>query len=210
MSSISPKGQLFVVAAPSGGGKTSLVKALIEKNDSIEVSVSHTTRNIRPGEVDGVNYHFSSREEFETIVAAQGFLESAEVFGNYYGTSHATIDESLTLGLHLILEIDWQGAAQVKTKRSESKSIFILPPSREILLSRLEGRGQDDATTIANRMSEAKNEMSHYHEFDYLVVNDDFNTTRTQMEAIILNGGEIYRTENQLSQLETLLDDLLA
>src|SRR5690606_37233238 len=166
------KGTLFTISAPSGAGKTSLVKALLDQGDGqLCVSVSHTTRGKRPGEIDGVNYHFVDRDTFLQMREAGTFLESAEVFGNLYGTSSVWVQEQLDKGMDVILEIDWQGAAQVR-RLIPTKSIFILPPSLETLEQRLTGRGQDDAETIAKRMQQARNEISHYGDADYLVIND--------------------------------------
>ena len=204
-----PKGQLFVVAAPSGAGKTSLIKALIKQNAMIQVSVSHTTRQIRPGETDQTDYHFVGKPAFHALEARQGFLESAKVFGHLYGTSLDAVENALAEGRHLILEIDWQGAAQVRAKLPESRSIFILPPSRDALLSRLRGRRQDRASTIANRMAAASREMSHYDEFDYLIVNDDFATACRQMEDIILRADSRYLLAHQSPRLSRLLQKII-
>lgn len=182
---MSALGTLYVISAPSGAGKTSLVKALLEKMVKIGVSVSHTTRGARPGEVDGVNYNFVTVDEFQTMSGDGGFLEHAEVFGNYYGTSQAWVEDKLKMGEDVILEIDWQGAQQVRRLIPEMKSIFIVPPSREALSERLSSRGQDSEETIAARMSEAVDEMSHYGEFDYLVVNDEFDVALEELIAII-------------------------
>lgn len=203
------KGHLFVVAAPSGGGKTSIVKAVIERNRNIQVAVSHTTRNIRPGEEDGVNYHFTPVDEFHKIKAADGFLESAEVFGNYYGTSIEAVEGLINQGVHLILEIDWQGAQQIHKRIPKSKSIFILPPSHDELHRRLQGRGQDDEATIAGRMSEAESEMSHYNEFDYLIINDQFEQAVVDMTNIILTEDPALLLKTQLDDSESNLDNLL-
>jgi len=178
------KGRLFIVAAPSGAGKTSLVTALLKLDAKLLVSVSHTTRSQRSNEEHGVNYFFVSREEFLQGVAEQDFLEHAEVFGNYYGTSLQWVDDTLSEGLDVILEIDWQGARQVRRLRSDTRSIFILPPSLEALKHRLESRGQDEAEVIARRLREAAEEISHYGEFDYLVVNDEFEVALQDLAAI--------------------------
>lgn len=179
------QGTLFTISAPSGAGKTSLVNALLAQGDArLCVSVSHTTRSKRPGEVDGVNYHFVDREAFLRMRDAGTFLESAEVFGNLYGTSAVWVQEQLDLGRDVILEIDWQGAAQVR-QLIPTKHIFILPPSLETLEQRLTGRGQDDADTIARRMQQARNEISHYGDADYLVINDDFNSALDDLRAIV-------------------------
>ncbi|MDH3635234.1 MAG: guanylate kinase [Gammaproteobacteria bacterium] len=181
---------LFTISAPSGAGKTSLVKALLEKRaDSIAVCVSHSTRAIRPGEVDGQAYHFVSLEVFEQMIANDEFLEHARVFDNCYGTARASVDALLAGGRHVILEIDWQGARQVKAKIPETVSIFILPPSREVLERRLRDRGTDDETTIARRMRDADREMSHYHDAEYLVINDEFEQALFDLDAIIHTQG---------------------
>ncbi|MGB5325936.1 MAG: guanylate kinase, partial [Pseudomonadales bacterium] len=181
---------LYTVSAPSGAGKTSLVKALVEAEQGIVVSVSHTTRSMRPGEQDGVNYHFVSATEFQRMVAADNFLEHASVFGNHYGTSKSRVAEQLQRGGDVILEIDWQGAAQAHSwvagqPGMHSLGIFILPPSLAALRSRLTGRGQDDDTVIDRRMAEAVSEMRHYHEAHYLVINDDFSTALADLQAIV-------------------------
>lgn len=178
------KGVLYTVSAPSGAGKTSLVKALLERVDTIQVSVSHTTRAMRPGEVDGVNYHFVSREQFQAILDAGQFLEYAEVFGNFYGTSQAWVEETLAAGRDVILEIDWQGAEQIRRLIPETVAIFILPPSLAALESRLNGRGQDPQDVIDSRMQQARAEISHYVEADYLIVNDQFDVALEELIAI--------------------------
>lgn len=178
------RGSLFIISAPSGAGKTSLVAKLVESQPEIEVSVSHTTRPMRNGEENGVHYHFVSKEEFEAEIKEANFLEYAEVFGNYYGTSHKVVEQKLAEGVDVILEIDWQGAEQVRRLVPEAISIFIVPPSIEELRSRLTNRGQDAEDVIARRLSEAQTEMSHFLSFDYLVVNDDFDTALNQLQAI--------------------------
>ena len=181
---------LFTISAPSGAGKTSLVKALLEKRaESIAVCVSHSTRAIRPGEVDGQAYHFVSVEVFDQMIANDEFLEHARVFDNCYGTARASVDALLASGRHVILEIDWQGARQVKAKIPETVSIFILPPSREVLERRLRDRGTDDEATIARRMRDADREMSHYHDAEYLVINDEFEQALFDLDAIIHTQG---------------------
>lgn len=177
-------GTLYIVSAPSGAGKTSLVKALVDTDPRIRVSVSHTTRSMRPGEVDGVNYHFVSREAFVHMLEHGDFIEHAEVFGNLYGTSQRWLLQALAEGHDLILEIDWQGAQQVRHLMPQAKSIFILPPSQEALRQRLDNRGQDSAEIIERRMREAVSEMSHYVEYDYLVINDDFAVALEDLRAI--------------------------
>ncbi|MCJ8168198.1 guanylate kinase [Atopomonas sediminilitoris] len=177
-------GTLYIVSAPSGAGKTSLVKALIEQVSDVRVSVSHTTRAMRPGEVDGVNYHFTAREAFERMIERSAFLEHAEVFGNFYGTSEEWVRDTLADGYDLILEIDWQGAQQIRRLIPEARSIFILPPSREALRHRLNDRGQDSDEVINQRMAQAVEEMSHYCEYDYLIINDDFRLALEDFKAI--------------------------
>lgn len=181
-------GTLYIVSAPSGAGKTSLVKALIEQIDTLRVSVSHTTRAMRPGETDGVNYHFTRREDFLEQVGRGDFLEHAEVFGNLYGTSQSTVERTLAEGHDLILEIDWQGAQQVRRALPQARSIFILPPSSAALQDRLSNRGQDSDDVIAGRMTQAIDEMSHYVEYDYIVINDDFHTALDDMKSILRCG----------------------
>lgn len=178
------RGTLYVVSAPSGAGKTSLVRAMLERDPLLTVSVSHTTRPRRSGEADGVNYHFVDRARFETMLASGAFLEHAEVFGNLYGTSAAWVEGTLEQGRDVILEIDWQGAQQVRRLRPETIGVFILPPSRATLEARLRGRGEDDEATIARRLAEAQEEMSHHVEFDYLIVNDDFAIATEDLLAV--------------------------
>ncbi|ROR99093.1 guanylate kinase [Sinobacterium caligoides] len=181
----SERGTLYTIAAPSGAGKTSLVKALIESKKFVNVSVSHTTRPPRPGEIDGVNYHFVSPQQFQAMLAESQFIEHAEVFGNFYGTSRQWVESNLAQGLDVILEIDWQGAQQVKRLLPETLSIFILPPSRQALLERLTNRGQDDEAVIQRRMDEAISEMSHYADADYLVINECFDNALKDLRCII-------------------------
>jgi len=177
-------GTLYIVSAPSGAGKTSLVKALIDAEADICVSVSHTTRAMRPGEADGVNYHFVDRATFEAMIEHGDFLEQAEVFGNLYGTSKSRLQQTLESGQDLILEIDWQGGEQVRRLIPGTRSIFILPPSQQALRQRLTNRGQDSDEIIEGRMREAVNEMRHYVEYDYVVINDDFATALADLRAI--------------------------
>ena len=203
-------GKLIVIAAPSGAGKTSLVKALLESNDDMGVAVSHTTRAMRPGETDGVDYHFVSKEAFQSLLAEGGFLEHAEVFGNWYGTSLGAMDTVLNQGKHLVLEIDYQGAAQVRDKVPHALSNFILPPSLKALKDRLTNRAQDDAESIERRSQEAFNEISHYHQFDYLIVNDNFDLALSQMAAVIKKGAPEFAVEAQREILASLISELLS
>lgn len=202
------KGSLFIVAAPSGAGKTSLVNALVEQQSAIRLSVSHTTRPAREGEVNGQDYFFVSQDNFAQMRDAGAFLESATVFDNSYGTSSETVLAQLQLGLDVILEIDWQGAEQVRRNFPESTSIFILPPSKAALEQRLRGRGQDKEDIIARRMRDAENEMSHYVEFDYLIVNDQFDVALSDLAAIIIARRHSIGVQKQVN-LE-LLTELLA
>ena len=179
------KGTLFIVTAPSGAGKTSLVKALIEREQQLRVSVSHTTRAKRPGEEGGVNYHFVGEADFMEMLRSGSFFESALVYGNHYGTSQLWVNEQLEAGLDVILEIDWQGAVQVRNLDPNACSIFILPPSLETLKIRLLNRAQDDTETIENRMSEAVAEISHVAEANFVVINEDFDTALEDLCAII-------------------------
>jgi guanylate kinase len=183
------KGRLFIFSAASGTGKTSLAKALVEQMPDVAFSVSHTTRAPRPGEQNGVHYYFVTPQQFDEMVAADRFLEHARVFGNSYGTSRAVTENLLRQGKSVIFDIDWQGARAIKEKMPEAVSIFILPPSRAVLEERLTGRGQDAPEVIARRMREAVSEMSHYKEFDHLVVNDDFNAALADLKAIIRGDG---------------------
>ncbi|EIK54830.1 guanylate kinase [Stutzerimonas stutzeri TS44] len=201
-------GTLYIVSAPSGAGKTSLVKALIDAQPQVRVSVSHTTRAMRPGEVDGVNYHFVSREDFLERLECDEFLEHAEVFGNLYGTSQRWLEQTLAEGYDLILEIDWQGAQQVRRLMPQAKSIFILPPTQEALRQRLNNRGQDSDEIIERRMREAVSEMSHYVEYDYLVINDDFAHALIDLQAIF-RANQLCQPAQQQRHMR-LLSDLLA
>lgn len=200
-------GNLYIISAPSGAGKTSLVKSLIECMSDVRVSVSHTTRAPRPGEVDGINYHFVSQEEFAALVVEQQFLEHATVFGNSYGTSKKWVNAQMQQGIDIILEIDWQGAQQIRTLYPHVITIFILPPSRYSLQQRLRARGQDSDAVIAQRFSEAVAEMRHYEEFDYLVVNDDFNQALKDLQAIFYSQRLTRRVQQE--KLAPLLTQLL-
>lgn len=176
---------LYIIAAPSGAGKTSLVKELVDEDKRIMVSVSHTTRDMRPGEVDGVHYNFTDIDSFKSLVAEGRFLEHAQVFDNFYGTSRDWVEAKLAEGIDVILEIDWQGGRQVREAFPAAVGIFILPPSREALEQRLRGRGQDDDDTIARRMQDAKSEISHFDEFEFVVINDDFDEALTDLRSIM-------------------------
>lgn len=199
---------LYIVSAPSGAGKTSLLKALIDTEEQISVSVSHTTRAMRPGEVNGVDYHFVDKDEFTRMVGEGAFLEHAQVFDNFYGTGEASIRQQLAQGTDVILEIDWQGARQVRERFPEAVSVFILPPTQTALRQRLKGRGQDSADIIERRMRDAKNEMSHYPEYDYLVVNDVFDQALGELRAIVVS--QRLRLDAQSQRLEERLRNLLA
>jgi len=196
-------GTLFTFSAPSGAGKTSLVAALVDSTPRLRVSVSHTTRPMRPKERDGLNYHFVDRARFESMLGEQAFLEHAEVFGNYYGTSRRWVEEQLRAGHDVILEIDWQGAQQVRSALPDTCSVFILPPTRETLRQRLTARGQDEAGVIEQRMAEAVAEMSHYIEYDYLVFNDAFDTALAQLRTI-LDARRLRTPAQALTHAETL------
>lgn len=184
---MSQVGTLYIVSAPSGAGKSSLINALLaEKRDwTVQVSISHTTRAPRVGETDGEHYHFVDVADFKQLIAENAFFEWAEVFGNYYGTSRVTIEQALAQGIDVMLDIDWQGARQVRKMMPQAKGIFILPPSRNELETRLNKRGQDSAEIIAKRMAQAQSEMSHYSEYDYLIINDDFATATQEFSAIV-------------------------
>ena len=185
-----PPGTLFIVSAPSGAGKTSLLKALMARDGSVTFSVSYTTRAPRPGEVDGRDYHFIDPERFAAMRAANEFLESAEVYGNGYGTGIADVREELDRGRKVVLEIDWQGARQVRKRMPEAVSIFILPPSRECLRARLTERGTDSEATIDRRMAVATAEMAHWDEYDYVIVNDRFEQALEELASVLDGHGE--------------------
>lgn len=200
-------GNVFVVSAPSGAGKTSLVRALLEADPQVRLSVSYTTRPPRPGEVDGVHYHFVSVEQFMEMLNRGDFLESAQVYGNYYGTSQRWIEEQLAAGTDILLEIDWQGAAQIRRLMPKAVSIFILPPSLEALRARLQGRGQDTEEVIERRLAAAREDMSHVGEFDYVIINDDFSTASQDLQAVVR--AQRLRVEGQLARHASLLKELL-
>lgn len=201
-------GTLFIVSAPSGAGKTSLVRALRENLDGFTVSVSHTTRAQRPGEVHGRDYVFVNHAEFETMIEAGEFLEHARVFDNYYGTARATVEKALAEGQDVLLEIDWQGARQIRSLMPDCISIFILPPSLRTLEERLKARGQDDPDTIARRMRDAISEMSHYSEYDYLIVNDDFDRALADLRSVVV--ASRLKTGRQSEVYKELIAGLLA
>jgi guanylate kinase len=198
---------LFVISAPSGAGRTSLVKALLAETENIEVSVSHTTRAKRPGEEDGVDYHFVDHASFEAMVEQGAFLEHAQVFDNYYGTAAANIEATLEQGRDVILEIDWQGAEQVRKLIPHTVNVFILPPSRSALEERLRGRGQDSDEIIQRRMRDAVSETSHYLEYDFLVVNDKFENALVELKSIVIS--RRCRSQAQVQRLQPLLKELL-
>lgn len=201
------EGTLYVVSAPSGAGKTSLIKALLGRDPDLHLSVSYTTRRPRPGEVDGVHYHYVDPQTFQGMVGEGAFLEHAQVFGNWYGTAEAALRAGLAQGQDLVLEIDWQGARQVRQRFPEAVGIFILPPSVAALEARLCGRGQDDAAIIAGRMAQARDEIAHYQDYDYLVVNQDFDVALDDLTAI-LRARRLLRGA-QAPRLAPVLDDLL-
>ncbi|OAI15466.1 guanylate kinase [Methylomonas lenta] len=200
-------GKLYIISAPSGAGKTSLVKKLQTEMDQLVVSVSHTTRNMRNGESNGRDYFFVSVDTFQTMLEDQAFLEYAQVFDNFYGTAQKTVADNLAQGLDVILEIDWQGAQQIRKLLPDSLSIFILPPSIEVLKQRLQNRGQDSDDIIARRMRDAVTEMGHYPEFDYLIVNDDFDLAFNQLKSVITANRLLQITQQQ--RLAPLLQNLL-
>jgi guanylate kinase len=199
-------GSLFIISAPSGAGKTSLVHALLNINPQINLSVSYTTRNPRPGERDGKDYHFVSRETFTEMTKRGEFLESAEVYGNLYGTSQKWISQEIAKGQDILLEIDWQGAAQVRKLFPECVSIFILPPSLEALEQRLKGRGKDNAEVIAKRMAAVREDVSHVAEFDYVIINDNLNEALRELNAVTLSAR--LRGARQLSRHQALINQL--
>lgn len=199
-------GSLFVVSAPSGAGKTSLVQALLNINPQIDLSVSYTTRPPRPGEQDGKDYHFVTREAF-TIMSARGeFMESAEVYGNMYGTSQTWISQEVGKGRDILLEIDWQGAEQVRRLFPECISIFILPPSLQALEQRLKGRGKDSAEVIAKRMAAVREDVAHVAEFDYVIINDNLNEALRELNAVVLSAR--LRGAKQLARHQNLINQL--
>lgn len=202
------KGNLFIVSAPSGAGKTSLMAALVDQLSGLRISVSHTTRPKRPGEEHGVNYHFTDRDTFLDMVNKNAFLEHAEVFGNLYGTSAQWVDDARLAGEDVILEIDWQGAEQVRRLVPDAFSIYILPPSLDILADRLRSRAQDHEDVISQRLAGAREEMAHYPEFDYLVVNDDFDRALEDLKAVVQSTRLGQRSQQQ--RLQPILQALLS
>ncbi len=205
-------GNLFILSAPSGAGKSSLIKALLERykthsSHTLQVSVSHTTREPRPGEENGVHYHFVSRDEFKALIDKGVFFEWAEAFGNFYGTSKETIENTLSHGIDVFLDIEWQGARQVKEQIPDANTIFIAPPSKQALLERLTNRQQDSDEVIAGRMAKAEAEISHYNEFDYIVINDDFNHALNEIESIVVS--QRLKRSRQVIRQKALFDELL-
>lgn len=204
------KGTLFIISAPSGAGKTSLIRCAIEGLDNVSVSISHTTRLPRPSESDGINYHFISKLEFDAMAKRSEFLEYAEVHGNCYGTSRDSVEKILFKGRDIVLEIDWQGANQVRGIFDNCCSVFILPPSKDELQRRLIKRGQDNENIIKKRLSAAQEEMKHYKEADFIIVNDDFQTSCSRLKAILGKHTECIATNTEDSQFNVLLSNLLS
>jgi guanylate kinase len=202
------RGKLFVIAAPSGAGKTSLVRALMQRRPKLRFSISYTTRQQRPNERDGHDYFFVDKPQFERMVAAGDFLEHARVFDNYYGTSRPQVEQLLDASQDVLLEIDWQGAQQIRRTLPECRSIFVLPPSREALEQRLRGRQTDSDEVIARRLRDSLADLSHWSEFDYIVVNDDFDRATGELEAIVTGQGEHLRRDR--AELRELLARLLS
>ena len=202
------RGRLFVIAAPSGAGKTSLVKALLASEPHLRLSISHTTRKRRPTEAEGREYHFVSVADFEQLVARGEFLEHAKVFDNYYGTSRGFVEEQLRAGDDVLLEIDWQGAQQVRRAMPECATVFILPPSRSALAERLARRATDSPDIIARRLADAAADMSHYREFDYVIVNDEFDRALTDLKRVVSGHGEDLKSSRP--GLRPLIQELLA
>jgi guanylate kinase len=208
MSATTKRGHLFLVTAPSGAGKTSLVRALLKDHPNLKFSISYTTRKQRPNEKHAHDYHFVDRPEFERMVAAGEFLEHAQVFDNYYGTSRKAVEAEMTAGRDTLLEIDWQGAAQVRRLMPEAVSVFVLPPSRAELERRLRSRATDDEAVIARRLKDAVGDMSHWSEFDYVVVNDEFDQAVAELAAIVAGRGQPSRVDR--AALKPIVAALLA
>jgi guanylate kinase len=202
-------GNLFILSAPSGAGKSSLINALLDQESSrpMQVSISHTTRDPRPGEENGKHYHFVSVENFKKQIKKNAFYEYAEVFENYYGTSEAAIDDQLAKGIDVFLDIDWQGAQQVRMKKPSVTTIFISPPSKQALEDRLRGRGQDSEEIIARRMEKAQSECSHFQEFDYIIINDDFKQALADLTTVVNN--QRLKRNQQIAQHSVLLEELI-
>ncbi|MBE0360450.1 guanylate kinase [Pseudoalteromonas aliena] len=201
------RGNLFILSAPSGAGKSSLINALLKKHADMKVSVSHTTRSPRPGEEDGVHYHFVATDEFKALIEKNDFFEWAQVFDNYYGTSKQAIESQLNAGIDVFLDIDWQGAQQVRKIMPSVQTIFILPPSKKELEQRLNNRGQDSADVIASRMAKAQSETSHYNEYDFVIVNDDFESALADIEIIVM--AQRLTLKAQKNRHQVLLNSLL-
>jgi guanylate kinase len=199
-------GNLFIISAPSGAGKTSLVHALLGINTHIDLSVSYTTRDPRPGEQDGRDYHFVSRETFLEMAKRGEFMESAEVYGNLYGTSQTWISREITRGRDILLEIDWQGAAQVRKLFPDSISIFVLPPSIATLEQRLKGRGKDNDAVISKRMTAVREDVAHVAEFDYVIINDNLDDALRELDAVVVSAR--LRCTKQLSRHHDLINQL--
>ncbi len=204
---MSHKGNLFIISAPSGAGKTSLVKALLNDDETLKLSISHTTRAMRPGEVSGQDYHFVDEAVFKEMLAAKQFLESATVHGAYYGTAKDSVDTQLASGADVILEIDWQGAEQVRKIYPEASSIFVLPPALSVLQDRLNARGQDSVAVIEKRVAAARSEMAQVDVYDYVIINDQFNDALQEFKAIIC--AERLKTTAQLARHKRLIESLI-
>ncbi|MEI8667888.1 MULTISPECIES: guanylate kinase [unclassified Pseudoalteromonas] len=204
---VKSRGNLFILSAPSGAGKSSLINALLKKHTDMKVSVSHTTRSPRPGEENGVHYHFVSTDEFKALIEKNDFFEWAQVFDNYYGTSKQAIESQLDAGIDVFLDIDWQGAQQVRKIMPSVQTIFILPPSKKELEQRLNNRGQDSADVIAGRMAQAQSETSHYNEYDFVIVNDDFESALADIEMIVM--AQRLTLKAQEDRHQVLLNSLL-
>jgi guanylate kinase len=202
------RGKLFVIAAPSGAGKTSLVRALMQRRPTLRFSISYTTRKQRPNERDEHDYFFVTKEKFEQMRDAGEYLEHARVFDTYYGTSRSQVEPLLESGQDVLLEIDWQGAQQIRLALPECRSIFVLPPSRDALEQRLRGRGTDSDEVIARRLRDSLADLSHWNEFDYIVVNDDFDRATGELEAVVTGQGEALRRDR--AELKELLARLLS